>query len=155
MSKKKKHSKGVLKPFLKMHVSSKKKFILSLFIGEEKACDVVRKKTKVELAEIPKVTIKDLDAVVLDDSVDIKLVRPYFTENAWERVCKLVGRKRKRPEWKCSLCEHSLDGECISCDKCLQWQHLSCADLNCKPKAPFWYCKKCKEYAKLGKNIQL
>ena len=59
------------------------------------------------------------DAIIDKDLVDIKIVRPFFSGQAWDAIQIVLKRKEKKDDWKCSICDHSLDGQSICCDKCL------------------------------------
>lgn len=86
------------------------------------------------------------DAVV-DDNVDIHLVRKYFTYDAWLLVEQVLKRKQKKMTWVCNLCHHDLhsktSGLSIVCESCLQWFHFACVGLSKQPKTKNWFCRAC------------
>ena len=43
------------------------------------------------------------DAVV-DENVDVCLVRKYFTDDAWMIVSQVVEQKKCKMVWKCNIC---------------------------------------------------
>ena len=45
----------------------------------------------------------------LDDEVDIKRLRKYFTEDAWVLVREVVSAKENDPRWMCPICSLDLD----------------------------------------------
>ena len=83
------------------------------------------------------------DAVV-DENVDICLVRKYFIEDAWMIVSQVVQNKKSDMTWKCHVCYHDLHSkESILCDGCLLWYHFQCVALTKAPKAKTWFCRTC------------
>ena len=136
-----------LKPFSKLHICTKKKLMLTWLVSEDKAKDAIKSGYKLVKCDLKK--LGDInDAIIDTDLVDIKIVRPFFSEQAWDAIQTVLKRKEKKDDWKCSICDHSLDGQSICCNKCLQWQHLECADLSVKPKSRYWYCKMCRNTSK-------
>ena len=91
---------------------------------------------------------------ILDENVDICLVRPYFTNDAWLIVEDAVKRKKsfedavKRKKsfdvWFCATCQASLEGtQAIICELCLRWYHFSCVGISSQPKKRNWFCRQC------------
>lgn len=142
-----------LQPFCKMHMTSKKKKILSWITDEEKVSLVFRLGTKLQNTDIH--PFQKIDIAILDELVDVKIIRPYLDQLAFELLEKHIKEKRKKDEWKCLVCEHTLDGHSIGCDHCLAWYHLECVDLIQKPKCAYWYCKSCKNELNSGKYFSL
>lgn len=52
-----------------------------------------------------------INSAVLDEHVDIYLVRRLFTNTAWHKITKAVEMKRKDNVWFCGHCNHNLDNE--------------------------------------------
>ena len=44
----------------------------------------------------------------------------------------------------CPICTHTLDGESLGCDQCLEWFHIGCTGLPKAPKNKFWFCRDCR-----------
>ena len=83
---------------------------------------------------------------VLDENVDIHLVRRFFTNDAWMQVMDVVKTKCNNPVYTCKRCSHDLDESLsIICDHCLTWFHVSCVGLKQSPKARYWFCRGCHE----------
>ena len=62
---------------------------------------------------------------VLDKSVDIFLIRKYFTNDALLLVMDMLERKKEDPVWICRVCQHDLHSEAsLICELCLTWYHL-------------------------------
>jgi hypothetical protein len=83
---------------------------------------------------------------ILDDLVDINLVRRYFTTDAWLVVSTYndIEKKTEINTWLCTLCHHDLDeSESIVCKACLQWPHFKCIGLLKQPKKINWFCRAC------------
>jgi len=81
---------------------------------------------------------------VLDENVDVCLIRNYFTNDAWSLVTDVVERKKECPVWMCSVCLHDLHSEAsLICELCLTWYHLKCVGLTKTPKSKNWFCRSC------------
>ena len=81
---------------------------------------------------------------VLDENVNICLVRPYFTADAWMIVEEIMKKKRELDIWYCVSCQDSLDWKLsIICELCLQWYHFVCVGLTTQPKKKNWFCRNC------------
>lgn len=84
---------------------------------------------------------------VLDENVDIYLVRKFFTSDAWMVVENIVDRKREDNLWLCPVCQHDLhannSGDSILCNSYLQWYHFSCMGITSRPKQRDWFCRIC------------
>lgn len=83
---------------------------------------------------------------VMDENVDISLIRKYFTPDAWMLVQDVVMQKRRSCQFTCNGCSQTLSDTCqrvIACDHCLCWFHLSCVGLKRLPKAKHWFCRNC------------
>ena len=75
-----------------------------------------------------------LPSAVLDENVDICLVRRYFTIDAWMLVENVVRQKSEKPSWTCKSCQHDLSEPSIVCDSCLEWHHFKCVGLSTQLK---------------------
>ena len=81
---------------------------------------------------------------VIDENVDIHLIRKYFSNDAWLVVTDLVLQKQRNPVYVCKSCYHDLHKQpSIMCDHCLMWYHIQCTGLKHEPKAKYWYCRDC------------
>lgn len=131
--KKPQQSAGGPKPFLKMPVETKTKRVLQwLGVGQSDIKNVMA--TKIPIKKLM-VAADSINNAVLDEHVDIYLVRPMFTATLWTKITKAVEDKRKANVWLCGHCNRDLqDGGCILCDCCLSWFHLSCCGVSRAPK---------------------
>ncbi len=60
---------------------------------------------------------ENVSNAVLDQNVDIFLVRQYFTQDAWLLVEELLKIKSENVVWQCKVCSHDLhSAESIICD---------------------------------------
>ena len=84
------------------------------------------------------------DAVV-DENVDVYLIRKYFTDDAWMIVSQVVEQKKCKMVWKCNICFNDLHSNSASilCDGCLLWYHFACVSLTKPPRAMTWFCRTC------------
>ena len=81
---------------------------------------------------------------VLDENVDIHLIRSYLSQEAWMIVQDVLQRKREFPSWTCCVCHHDLHCEAsIICESCLEWYHFRCVGLTGQPKKKNWFCRSC------------
>ena len=81
---------------------------------------------------------------VMDENIDVCLVRPYFSSDAWMLLDTVLKTKAKKMVWTCKVCHHDLHSvESIICEACLQWYHFQCIGLKTQPKARNWICRSC------------
>ena len=88
-----------------------------------------------ELIEEDKVEVRPerLPDAILDENVDVHLIRRYFTNDAWLVVKDVVNQKCSNPVYTCKNCFHDLDeAASIVCDHCL-----------CGSEQRYWFCRKC------------
>ncbi len=77
---------------------------------------------------------------VLDENVDVCLVRQYFSSDAWKLVEEVMKNKAKNV-WVCTTCQNDLHSkQSIICESCLMWYHFSCVGLTKQPKLKNWFC---------------
>ena len=69
-------------------------------------------------------------------------IRNYFCNAGWEKLLE-IAKILTHLDWLCRICNHTLDGDQIECDGCLEWFHVACVDLKQIPKAKRWYCRCC------------
>ena len=78
---------------------------------------------------------EQLPDAVLDENVDVNLIRKIFTQEAWLVVMDVVRQKRSKPVYVSKHCYHDLHEEpSIVCERCLSWHHLKCVGLKQAPK---------------------
>ena len=86
----------------------------------------------------------NLSSALLDENVDIFQIKDKFTNDAWDKVVDLYRRRKDMP-WICPACHMQIaEFPSVGCDSCLEWIHISCANLKKIPKTRFWYCGACK-----------
>ena len=83
---------------------------------------------------------------ILDENVDIFLIRKYFSTDAWMIVEDVLDHKKNHVVWVCKACSHDLHSEpsviCEACI-CLTWFHFRCVGLTSRPKKTNWFCRSC------------
>ena len=81
---------------------------------------------------------------VLDENVDIHLIRKFFTNDAWMLIKEIVEQKKLKTVYVCKNCYHDLSkAQSVVCEHCLCWYHMKCVGLLKKPKTKYWYCRQC------------
>lgn len=118
--------------------------MLQWFLDKKVAAAVVENPDKLIEEEHVEVRPERLPDGVLDENVDIHLIRRYFSSDAWLLVVDAVKQKQKNPAYICKCCSRDLEAEpSIACDHCLSWSHIKCVGLKCGPKKKHWYCRRC------------
>ena len=85
-----------------------------------------------------------INHAVLDENVDIYLIRKYFSIDAWLLVEDVLSSKKENIYWICVSCNQDLHSrQSIICDLCMNWHHLDCVGLTKIPKAKNWFCRSC------------
>lgn len=86
---------------------------------------------------------------VLDDNVDIHLIRKYFSNDAWLQVVDVVKQKQSKatPYIYASVAPMIFTSflPLAICDHCLTWFHIHCVGLKQSPKSHYWFCRGCHE----------
>lgn len=81
---------------------------------------------------------------VLDENVDIHLIRRFFSSDAWLAVTDVFELKRANPAYVCQTCFHDIaELPSVACDHCLSWWHTKCVGLKKQPRSKYWYCRTC------------
>lgn len=140
----KKRSKEKPVPFIKLPLMTKQKKI-SWFTSEEMARNSVENGTLIDEDAI-EVIPAHISNSCLDNSVNIEIVKQFFTDDGWKLVQQIVKVKKETVVWKCSSCNLDCgNSSTILCNGCLNWIHYTCAGLLRSPKTKFWFCRKCFE----------
>ena len=84
---------------------------------------------------------------IIDENVDVHLIRKYFTYTAWLLVGQVLKRKQKKMTWVCNICNQDLhaktSGPSFICESCLLWFHFAYVGLSKQPKTKNWFCRSC------------
>ena len=115
---------------------------------DPKIVEAVLRKPKGVLIEEEQVEVRpeNLPDAILDENVDIHLIRRHFSNDAWMMVQSVVDQKRSNPMYICKICYHDLDeSQSIVCEHCLSWFHIKCTGLKNLPKRRYWFCRACHE----------
>ena len=68
---------------------------------------------------------ENLPDVILDENVDVHLIKRYFSNDAWLVVKDVVSQKCSNPLYTCKICHHDLgESQSIVCDHCLSLLEL-------------------------------
>ena len=118
--------------------------MLKWFVNPEVATAAIREDKLIEEEDV-ECRPEKIPSSVLDDNVDVCLVRRYFSTDAWMVVQDVIERKKNKDVWECNECQHDLhDGrKSIICESCLRWYHFSCVGLTRAPKRKNWFCRRC------------
>ena len=122
--------------------------LLSWFVDKEVAKDAIDGRLLIEEEHVECKPERIPDSI-LDENVDICLVRQYFSSDAWLLLDTVIKTKMKNIVWTCHACHHDLHSEVsIICDACLLWYHFRCVGLKAQPKGRQWFCRSCYLLAK-------
>ena len=122
--------------------------ILSWFVDDEVAARALKHNDLIEEEDV-ECKPERLPDSILDENVDIHLVRKHFTADAWILVQEVFKQKSTQVAWICHSCHHDLHSEqSIVCDSCLLWFHFKCVGLMRQPKCKNWFCRSCTAKAK-------
>ena len=117
--------------------------MLEWFVGKEVATSAINDKKLIEEDQI-EVRPEKISDGVLDENVDIHLIRIFFTNDGWMLVKEVVEQKKLRTVYVCKNCYHDLsETQSVVCEHCLCWFHMKCVGLLKEPKAKYWYCRQC------------
>lgn len=117
--------------------------MLSWFVDKEVLERAIKQRVLIEEEEVECKPERVSDAI-LDENVDVCLVRNHFTQDAWMVVEDVIKRKSQKIVWICHTCLHDLHSEeSIICDSCLLWFHFRCVGLTKLPKLKNWFCRAC------------
>ena len=120
--------------------------MLQWFVEESFATAALNNTRQLIEEEKVEVCPDKLPDAVVDENVDVHLIRKYFTNDAWLLVMDVVQQKQQNPVFVCKYCFHDLHEEpSIVCDHCLSWSHIRCVGLKQGPKSKHWYCCKCQD----------
>lgn len=79
----------------------------------------------------------------IDEEVDMRLIRQYFADRAWQAVEVIMNVKAKSDVYKCGACRNKLGVQSVGCDSFLRWFDFKCVALKAAPKASRWFCRGC------------
>ena len=122
--------------------------MLSWFVDKDVLERAIKQRILIDEDEVECRPERVSDAI-LDENVDIHLVRNHFSQDAWMSVEDVIQRKSDNMVWICHTCLHDLHSEeSILCDSCLLWFHFRCVGLTKSPKLKKWFCRACHAAAK-------
>ena len=116
--------------------------MLEWFVDKAIAAGAIEHKKLIEEDQIEVRPEKIADGV-LDENVDIHLIRKFCTNDAWVLI-NVVQQKKRKTVYVCKICYHDLsEAQSVVCDHCLRWFHMKCVPLLKETKAKYWYCRQC------------
>jgi len=69
----------------------------------------------------------EIHSGILEEDVDINMVKCFFTNGIWKSLMKIINIKRKKVVWLCPTCQKDISlKKSILCDSCLTWFHVKC-----------------------------
>lgn len=120
--------------------------MLKWFVENQIAKRAIQQQVMIEEDEVEVMPEKVSDAV-LDENVDVHLIRKYFTVDAWLVVKDVLDRKKANAVYTCGSCYHDISesdqSPSLICEHCLQWYHMKCVGLSKQPKCKYWFCRGC------------
>ena len=148
LSKKKAKDVGP-QPFCKRYVTEKKTIILSWFVGEHVAGEVVKGYKKITTEDLIDFDPQKLLLCSQDDAVDLKIIRPFTYPDVFQTIFRAV-MNHSETEPTCPICHHEFDNDEVSqkCASCLHIHHLECIDRVVKVKRRYWFCKSCTQVSR-------
>ena len=142
LNRKRKRDDKIL-PFSKLHISEKKRRVLSWFAGDQTAKRAIEEGVKISLADLIDAEPEKLSLCAQDEKVDVKIIRPYTEIDAYKKILLAVSNQGDQ-DLLCAMCSHPVDEDVIQCASCLSHLHLQCIDKSSKPKMRNWFCDSCK-----------
>jgi len=107
--------------------------ITSWFVDKKVAKRALRAHQLIEEEEVECRPERIPDAVV-DENVDVHLVRRHFSSDAWLLIESVVKQKAKMT-WTCQTVYQDLHtDQPFVCDSCLLWFHFKCVGLTRQPR---------------------
>ena len=114
-----------------------------MVVDEEVAEKAVKMHHLIKEGEVECRPERIMDAVI-DENVDVCLVRRHFSSDTWLLSEDVVMLKSKKMTWTCQACFHDLHTEqSILCDSCLLWFYFRCVGLSRQPQSRNWFCHSC------------
>lgn len=140
LPKKRRHESKLL-PFLDMSVCNKEKVFVTRkkqsfygYLTQPAFVQCVLQGHVIGKEDI-RLQATSLSTALLDDNVEVNLIRRLFTPDGWLSVKGEITNLKKNVSYSCGVCATDVgQAESICCDCCLLWCHLTCSGLNKPPK---------------------
>ena len=118
--------------------------MLRWFVEDDVALAAVKNPEHLINEEEVEIRPEKLPDAILDENVDVHLIRRFFSQDAWLTVTDVLKLKQDNRVFVCGVCSHDADEyPSILCDHCLSWFHMKCVGLKHGPKIKNWFCRKC------------
>lgn len=87
----------------------------------------------------------EIHSGILEEDVDINMVKCFFTNGIWKSLIKIINIKWKKVVWICPTCQKDISlKKSILYDSCCTWFHVNCdICIKPKPKNAYWFCSQC------------
>ena len=126
-------------PFSRLGPKGKDRIILECLINERIVVNNALGGKKLVMPEELRCITSISDTIRDSNNTDVYRVERYFSKVAWENVLILLAEKEKM-KWYCLTCSKAIvNKECIICERCLLWCHLSCTSLKKIPRQKNWF----------------
>ncbi|XP_050055993.1 uncharacterized protein LOC126549742 isoform X4 [Aphis gossypii] len=140
-----KKKKGLPIPFRTQSAEKKQEILLKWIVTDE---NIVTKAlyNNYIIDDVSILTQQDeIHNGILEEDVDINMVKHFFTNGIWKSLIKIIDIKRKKVVWLCPTCQKDISlKKSILCDSCLTWFHVKCdICIKPKPKKANWFCSQC------------
>ena len=120
--------------------------MLQWFVNVDVAISVLNNQNQLIEEDQVEARPEKLPDAVLDENVDVHLIRKYFSHDGWLLVNSVVQQKKINSTFVCNNCFHDADSSpSIACDHCLLWFHMKCVGLAHGPNTKYWFCRSCNE----------
>ncbi|KAJ8686134.1 hypothetical protein QAD02_021928 [Eretmocerus hayati] len=134
---------SLIRPFHDKSLSSKFKLIGEWIITDGLLC--VDDNTKpVQLADIHFKQVFDYN--IYNEDFDINIVKQHLDQEVYDCFYDIYTTNKPRIKDSCQICLSPEDfDDCVRCDSCFSWLHISCASLSAVPtEEDLFYCDKCR-----------
>ena len=119
------------------------KSLLSWFVDDDTANKAMKRNVLIEEHDV-EARPECVPMKCLDENVCVRMVKKYFTIDAWMVVQNVMEIMQARRKWDCAACSLLLSAsESVACESCLDWFHLKCVGLKKAPKRKNWFCRNC------------
>ena len=87
----------------------------------------------------------DFGDIVLDDKIDMGIIKEYIEPSTWEVVLDGVASRVEDGLFYCGQCKELDDMEfkMIQCERCLIWHDFHCVGYSSKKRVETWFCETC------------
>lgn len=128
-------------PFEKKTLKDRSLLMLQWFVGKDRGILALEGQV-IEEHEI-EVDATQISSGCVSRSCNIRLIRKYFTSDAWVAVQTLIKCKEENHLLFCIVCKSKTYKDSLCCSSCLDIYHLTCCSQKVISKSKRWYCRMC------------